>query len=60
MRCGAGRSHGSDAALLWLWLEVVASIQLLAWEFPYAMGAGPKSQKAKKPKKKKKKKEKRN
>ena len=36
---------GLDPALLWLWrmLEVVAPIQPLAWELPYAVGAPLKS-----------------
>ena len=35
---------------LWLWLAAIAPIRLLAWEFPYAVGAF-----LKRPKKKKKK-----
>ena len=41
MSCGVGCRHGSDPSLLWLWhrLAATASIQPLAWEPPYAMGA---------------------
>ena len=41
MRCGVGRRHRSDPALLWLWRRPVAAapIQPLAWEPPYAAGA---------------------
>jgi len=37
----AGRRFGSDPVSLWLWcrLAVVAPIQPLAWEGPYATGA---------------------
>ena len=47
MSCGVGRRCGSDPKLLWLWcrLATVASIQPLAWEHPYAMGAALKRQK---------------
>ena len=40
---------------LWLWLAAVAPIRLLAWEFPYAVGAFLKRPKKKKKKKIKKK-----
>ena len=41
MSCGVGRRHGSDPALLWLWLRPVATalIRPLAWEPPFAAGA---------------------
>ena len=54
MSCGIGGRHGSDPALLRLWLrlEALAPIQPLAWEPPYAVGAA--LEKAKRPKKKKK------
>ena len=41
---GIGHRHGLD-------LTVAAVIQLLAWEFPYAIGAALKSKKKKKKKK---------
>ena len=47
MSCGAGRRRGSDLALLWRRLVVVAPIQPLAWEPPYAGGAVLKSKKRK-------------
>ena len=55
MSCGAGRRHGSDLALLWLWyrLAAVAPIGPLAREPLYATDAA--LEKAKKEKKKKKK-----
>ena len=36
--CGAGRRHGLDPALLWLWRRPAATgpIEPLAWELPYA------------------------
>ena len=42
-------AHGSDLALLLLWLRLaaIAPIQPLAWETPYAAGAAPKSKKKK-------------
>ena len=45
MRCDAGRRHGSDLALLWLWCRpaVAAPIQPLAWEPPYAVNVALKS-----------------
>ena len=49
MSCGVGRKHSSDLMLLWLWLwlwhrlAAIAPIGLLAWESPYAAGAGLKS-----------------
>ena len=56
MSCHAGRGHGSDAALLWLWQRpaAIAPIGPLAWESPYAAGAV--LEKAKRQKKKEKKK----
>ena len=53
MSCGVGRRHGSDLALLWLWHRpaVVAPIQPLAWQPPYAVvEALKKRQKTKKQK----------
>ena len=40
MRCGAGRRHGLDHALLWLWCRpaAMAPIGPLAWEPPSATG----------------------
>ena len=37
MSCGAGRKHGLDSTLLWLWrrLLAIALIRPLAWEPPY-------------------------
>ena len=45
MSCGAGRRHGSDPALLWLWhrLAAIALSGPLAWEPPYAITAVPKN-----------------
>ena len=45
--CGAGRRHGSDLALLWLWLRpgATAPIRSLAWKSPYAAGVALKRQK---------------
>ena len=45
----AGRRFGSDPVSLWLWcrLAVVAPIQPLAWEGPYATGAELKRKKKK-------------
>ena len=50
MRRGVGCRGGSDPELLWLWcrLAAVASIQLLAWELPYAVGLALKRPKKKK------------
>ena len=48
MSCGVGYRHGSDPVLLWLWLMATALIGPLAWEPPYASGAGLKRQKKKK------------
>ena len=44
MNCGEGHRCGSDLALLWLWcrLAVVALIQSLVWEPPYAEGVAVK------------------
>ena len=45
MSCGVGcHRHGLDPGLLWLWCRpaATASIQPLAWEFPYVLGCGPK------------------
>ena len=59
MSCDVGCRHGSELALLWLWLwcrpVAIAPIGPLAWEPPYAAGAA--LEKAKKDKRKKKKKE---
>ena len=43
INCHVGCRHGSD--LVWLWCRptAVALVQPLAWELPYAMGAGLKS-----------------
>ena len=40
--CGVGHRCALDPALLWLWhrLEATAPIRPLAWEPPYAAGAG--------------------
>ena len=53
MSCGVGRRHGSDPALLWLWLRPVAAapMQPLAWETPCAVGAVLEKTKKKKKKK---------
>ena len=55
MSCGVGCSFGLDPALLWLWrrLAATAPIRTLAWEPPYAMGAGLEKAKKKSQKKKK-------
>ena len=52
MRRGVGDGIGLDLALLWLWrrLAVLALIQPLAWEVPYAAGVALKSKKKKKKK----------
>ena len=34
--CGVGGRCGLNPALLWLWLAVIAPIQPLTWELPYA------------------------
>ena len=54
MSCGVGRRCGLDLVLLWLWCRLAAAtqIRLLAWELPYAMGAGLKSKEKKKERKK--------
>ena len=38
-----GRRSGSDPKLLWLWCRLAATAPIgpLAWEPPYAAGAGP-------------------
>ena len=53
MSCGVGRRCGSDLALLQLWCRPAATtpIRPLAWELPYAKGAGLKGQKKQKTKK---------
>ena len=45
MSCGAGRRHGFNPALLWLWCRLAATalIRPLAWEHPYAMDTGLKT-----------------
>ena len=52
MSCGVGRRHGLDPLLLWLCCRpaAVAPIRPLAWEPPYAAGAGLKKKKKKKKK----------
>ena len=42
MSCGVARRCGSDPMLLWLWCRpaAVAPFRPLAWELPYATGAG--------------------
>ena len=42
MSCGVGGRRGSDPVLLWLWRRPAATalIRLLAWEPPFAVGAG--------------------
>ena len=44
---GVGHRCGSDPVLLWLWPRpaATASIRLLAWETPYAIGAALKRKK---------------
>ena len=56
MSYGVGRRCGLDPVLLWLWCRpaAVSLIQPIAWEPPYATGAGLKSKKKKKKKKLKK------
>ena len=51
----AGRRHGSDPALLWLWRRAAATapIRPLAWEPPYALGVALEKAKGQKKKKKK-------
>ena len=50
MSCSVGHRRSSDLALLWLWLwhmpAAVALIQLLAWEFLYALDAAIKKKKS--------------
>ena len=50
MICGVGGKSGWDLVLLWPWRRpaTVALIRSLAWEIPYAEGAGLKSKKKKK------------
>ena len=50
MNWGAGRRHGSDPELLWLWLwpAATAPIRPLDWESPYVVGADLKRQLKKK------------
>ena len=49
MSCDLGRTGGLNQALLWLQCRPVATapIQPLAWELPYAVGAGLKRKKKK-------------
>ena len=53
MSRGAGRRHGLDLALLWLWhrLAATALIRPLAEETPYAAGAAQEIAKNKQTKK---------
>ena len=37
-----------DPTLLWLWCRLVATVLILAWEPPYAVGAALKRQKTRK------------
>ena len=55
MSCDVGRRCGLDPVLLWLWHRPAATalIRPLAWEPPYATGAGLENTKKKKKKKKK-------
>jgi len=48
--CGGGHRGSSDPTLLWLWhrLAATALIGPLAWEPPYATGAGLEKDKKKK------------
>jgi len=59
MSCGIGCRHGSDPALLWLWLwcrlVTTAPIGPLAWEPLHVAGAALEKAKKKKKKKKRKK-----
>ena len=50
MSCGVGCRHGSDLALLWLWLRpaALAPFGPLAWELPYAVGVALKKDKRQK------------
>ena len=52
MSCGVGHTCSLDLALLWLWSRPAAAapIRPLAWEPPYAAGAGLKRQKTEKKK----------
>ena len=54
MGCGVGGRHGSDPALLWLWLRPVATapIRPLVWEPPHAAEAAQRNSKKTKIKKK--------
>ena len=47
LSCAVGHRRGSDLVLLWLWRRpaAVAPIRPLAWESPYAVGAGLKKKK---------------
>ena len=47
MNCGVGGRHGSDPALLWLWLwpAAVAPIRPLDWDPSYAAAAALKCEK---------------
>ena len=51
MSCGVGFRHGSDPALLllWLWRRLTAAALMgpLAWELPYATDMALKRQKKK-------------
>ena len=50
MTCGVGHRCSLDLGLLQLWCRPVAAALIgpLAWEPPYAVGAGPKKQERKK------------
>ena len=51
--CGVGHRRSSGLSLLWLWCRLAAAdlIRPLAWELPYATGAGVALKKKKKKKK---------
>ena len=54
MTCGAGRRRGSDPALLWPWLRLVATAPIgpIDWELLHAAGAAPKREERQKNKQK--------
>ena len=49
MSCSVGCRFVLDLALLWLWCRLAAAAPIgpLAWEIPYATGAGVKKKKKK-------------